>query len=808
MAMNPPDRKYAEASLQTANDLRSVAKSQHFTQLSPLTLPQIDAVVDLISEVLPAGNIPSIILSNLVNHANRRPPPETVRRDINLLYQGLEQTVARVKHGAKFAGPAAVLWGYQNLLKLAGKEPETSFPEGLWQFYVDYAFREDTARYTIETHAFGTVLRRHEITLSTVQRITAWVMAAGQLLHQYDHLLLNRWRERVYVALLQQACAGGPYQAAVANLGEEWAKMRPFNRGHDADPSQDYATYRRAKFDKFLRGALAGLDEHTRYQWNQLVQAAKPQSAEYQQQLSLLGYLEPTAHSDIRQPLTLRDAHVGLVYQNRYYVLPICQPGSDLPADVATVLGQVAQIVGRPTGSAALPLSMLTSIKREEWASLRPTLNGTLLDSLQALRRAPIIFNADQQLATATLSNLRRAERGVGDHPLTIFDVQRTAVFDASHIFFDGSDAAEVAEIVTQEALAWGVYLSQSNEPAQEVEMVRPLTFPFEREEQIFIQQAPKITSELTAESQLVQIKPIVALQKIFRMRSDLLYMEVSDLLVLYRAIHNFTYQPDPDLVQAVAVLKSDRKLYETAEAVEAMWARPQNPSLLIPLVAHQDPRERIYPLLFEVPVRELRLLQLHQETLAALVAYETAAPHDRLHTYTEFDKLQRHYLATLAGFGQILAAAKQMAQSGHSRGQEVVRMVAGLPPSMKNLFDQLSDRSEILNNVLRGSEIFEWVDVSTSVNSVSRFMGGKEDSDQKTLVWSGLLDAHENLTLTLRDFRPELVALVAGGRQQLAKQLSEHYLVSYARGVNTFIGALRRITKSSRETQLIPPPQ
>ena len=256
-----------------------------------------------------------------------------------------------------------------------------------------------------------------------------------------------------------------------------------------------------------------------------------------------------------------------------------------------------------------------------------------------------------------------------------------------------------------------------------------------------------------------------------------------------------------------VARLKEDRKLYETAVAVEKMWATPQNPSILIPLLADQDPRERAYPLLFEVPIRELNLIRLHQQALAALVAYETDAGHERLQNYTTFDQLQREYLATLAGFCQILAATKQIARQGGNRGQEAVKMTATLPPRMKNLFNQLSDRSEPVNNVLRGSEIFEWLDMSTSLNSISRFQAGKEDSEQKSLTWSGLLDVQGNLTLTLRDFRPEIVALYTNGRQQLAQQISSHYLSSYTRGFNTFVGALRRITKSSRETQILPPP-
>ena len=82
-------------------------------------------------------------------------------------------------YGAFFAGPAAVIWGYQNLLKLAGKDPQTSFPEGTWQFYVDYALREDTARHANEIHGFDTVLTQHQISLDLADRMTAWATSGG-----------------------------------------------------------------------------------------------------------------------------------------------------------------------------------------------------------------------------------------------------------------------------------------------------------------------------------------------------------------------------------------------------------------------------------------------------------------------------------------------------------------------------------------------------------------------------------------------------------------------------------------------------
>jgi len=95
-----------------------------------------------------------------------------------LLFRGVEQVLDKAVFAAFFAGPAAVISGYQNLLKSAGKDPEDSFPEGTEQFYVDYARREDTARHANETHGFDIMLAQHHILLREIDRVITWVMSA------------------------------------------------------------------------------------------------------------------------------------------------------------------------------------------------------------------------------------------------------------------------------------------------------------------------------------------------------------------------------------------------------------------------------------------------------------------------------------------------------------------------------------------------------------------------------------------------------------------------------------------------------
>jgi hypothetical protein len=81
------NRSLQEASQKTADDLRSIAHSQLVRELTPLTLPEVDAVIDLVARVLPAGNVPGVILNGLARLPDRRLPLTTVRRDINLLFK-------------------------------------------------------------------------------------------------------------------------------------------------------------------------------------------------------------------------------------------------------------------------------------------------------------------------------------------------------------------------------------------------------------------------------------------------------------------------------------------------------------------------------------------------------------------------------------------------------------------------------------------------------------------------------------------------------------------------------------------------
>ncbi|HLE27287.1 MAG TPA: hypothetical protein VI793_04170 [Anaerolineales bacterium] len=797
---------YRQHSVKTADNLRTIAQSQLVRDVSRLSLPQIDAVVELVAQVIPAGNVPGAILSGLTRLPDRKPPLPNIKRDIHLLFRGVEQVLDQAVYGAFFAGPAAVIWGYQNLLKLAGKDPEDSFPEGTWQFYVDYALREDTARHANETHGFDTLLRQHQIHLSPVDRLTAWVMAAIHCLHQYHDLLANEWRERVTTALLRDVTRDEPEGARYAKLYGEWEKQRPYGRGPDAAAHDTYPTYRRRKFHDFLEGATRDLDEGLRRQWLDQVRTAEAQDLPaYQRQMSILAYLDPGPYGETRTPIPLSQAHIGVIYRGSYSLIPACVPGTEQPADVTTVRAQVAALVVAPPTVPTAPLTSLVQVKRTALAGLRDKLNQGLIAELDKLRLAPILLNGDPRPRQSPLSELRQAERGVGDHALTIFGTGESIVLDQAHIFFDGAWGAALAEILTNEALSWAVYLHQLAPAQPGTARARALSLKFQTSELDLIQQAPRVTPEAGAETDAVNVKAILALRKLFKRRSDLLQLTVNDLLILYRAIHAATYQPKPDLVAAVQQLAQDSTTRQAALAAQEAIAdaRRVNPAILIPVDASQrSPRDRLYPMSFEVPLADLDLLNLHAQTLEALNAYQNAAG-DRTALYARFDQLQRTYLAALAGFGAVMGKAKEIALLGESASVGTIKLLAHLPTPLQRLLDTIPGRFDLLNDIIKGREVFSNVGAVAPTSTLTRFITAKDDNEKKTLAWGAITDAQGVLRLSLRDFRPHVGLLEAAGQKALATRLAQDYLDAYANGLNDFVRDLRRLTLASRETRL-----
>ena len=796
---------YQRATTQTAANLRTVAKSLSTKGISRLSLPEVDAVIELTSKVIPAGNVPGMILTGLARLPGKKPPIQKMRQDITSLFRGVEHIRDQAVYNAFFAGPAAIIWGYQNLLKLAGKDPNEAFPEGIWQFYADYALREDTARHANETIGFDSILQQHGIKLSQVDRLTAWVMASSVCMHQYEALLENEWRERVSISLLQDVSASFPNTERYKRLYQEWEAARPYRRDSEA-ASLDYPTYRRRKFDTYIQEALRTLPQLAASDLEAKLQVAvQKELPAFQKQMSILAYLEPGPYGESRVPFEITQSWVGIIYQDNYFLISACEPGTDRPLDVTTAREQVASLLASQTEAPAM-LSSLVRIKRASLPTLYRKLNPRLVKELEILQYAPILLNTSPRSRALPLAEIRSTERGIGNHALTIFDTGESFVFDQSHIFFDGTWGAALAEIMTNEALSWAVYLNMlpSIEPA-EGKVYTSLKFDFQSTDLSVIRDAPHVSLEASAESNVVNLKACQALRRLFKRRNDLIQLTINDLLVLYRAIHAVTYEPSSDLLTELDKLSEDNPKVANTVRRAIDDARKVNPAILIPVDAsRRDPKARIYPLNIEVPLVELDLLGLHAQAIQALNNYEMNRG-DRTNAYKEFDRVQRVYLASLAGFGAILKKAREIAIQGESASVGAIKMLAHLPTPIQRLLDKLPNRFELLSDLLKGKEVFSNIGQVAPSSTLVRFNSAKDDNDQKQLTWGVLTDATGIMHISLRDFRPHVTDLHAIDRQDLSNLIAQDYLDAYANGMNVFIKDLWRVTQASRETETRP---
>lgn len=798
------ENRYQTVSTRTRETLSSILQAPFAGKVSQI-LPQVDDLAYRLGKVIPTKGVFSVILSGIYRLSARKLSSQTLKRERNPAREGIERIVDAFIYGAFFAIPAAVIWVYQNAYQLLGKVPEDAFPEGTWQFYVEYALREDTARHCNETHGFDTLFKQHQIDLNAVDRYTALTMAAIHCLHEYDALLRNEWRERVYTSILTELTRHLPAAGRFAELYREWELQRPYGRSSDAGTTETYTQYRRAKFDHFLRQAMQGLHDDLRRQWVQRVWQAREQDLPaYQEQMSILAYLKPEPYGEIRQPIPLSEAHVGVIYQGRYYLIPACAPGTARPANVHHVRSQIAALLTHSPDAPPAQLVALARLQRATWGGLQARLNGMLLGNLARLRTAPILINFDQRPSHLPLAKIRQAERGVGDHAMTIFDTGRTFIFDQSHIFFDGTWGAALAEILTNEAASWATYVHSL--PPCPVSLTRDehspsaLRLRLHPSDWALIEKKPQVTAEASAETKRVNIKAIMLLRDLFKQRGDLQKLTVNDILVLYRAIHAAQYEPDPTLTAALEARTRDRATRTAAAAALDAINRDTgtNPAILIPVDASKrDPRARLHPMSFSVPLEALDLLNLHRRTSQALYHYHHSGTN-----YEMFNTLQRRYLMALSTLGELFSQAKGVAAAGESASVGTIKLLAHLPGGVQHMLDQIPHRFDVLNDIIKGSEVLSNVGAVVPSSTLTRFLTAKDDNEQKRLAWGVMTDSEKVMYITLRDFRPHVALLVATGYQDLANRIAQDYLDAYAHGLNEFIRNLLQITLASWETR------
>ncbi len=790
--MNQVAREYDEAQHLTALSLRKYLDTTD--QLTHISLPELQSLADEIARIVPAGNVPTMISIGLANLRERVVPVQESRRNLALLMQGMQSFVDKVKYSAIFGGPAAILAAYHLLLRLSGKDPIQSFPEGTWQFYVEFGLREDTAWHACETVGFQQALQRERLSLEPADELAAWLLAAAWLLQRYPDLLACEWIERVQLRAISEAI-GEP------RLTERWLKTRPYS----APPNvlEDiFIAYRRQSFEDFCAQALskARRDQRRAYQkaWEDRAAIAERQAAltAYLNQMDIRAALTPSEYHDTRSPIPAEQLHIGVIVRKRYYVIPL-----RLAAEHARYIA--AELLAlKPSLPVAALDRALRSVRRSQQPALRRSLPDSARQALEQLRTAPILINWDAARAEDRLTDIRSGQRGIGDHALTIFRTPQSAVFDLSHIFFDAANGTAIAEILTGQAARFARLLATQrggrfNQPPAQGKAYLALNLELPSGLTPAKLKKMQCSPEVSAENSAVRLALVQDVRRSLLKRSDKLRLTVNDLLLLYRSVFNPLYVPSQALLNALAALgaESDKKVQAAVQLVIKTLdvMRQTNPALLIPIDATSlSPRERVFPTTFRNPMPTI--YEKHRQTYQAFRLLEQRALGV---SPAEAQALRLEYFAMLQKFGEMLQAYKDVTLRGESLSTSTIRLLGGLPPVVQRLLDSLPSHFDVLNDPIKGQEVFSNIGQVAATSSLRRFNTAKDDNEKKSLAWGVLTDANGVLHLSLRDFRPHVAALIEIGQGDLAQALTQDYLDQFAQGFNLFMEELLYLARA-----------
>jgi hypothetical protein len=181
--------------------------------------------------------VPSLVAAGLATLKDRAVPVHETRRNLALLMQGMQTFLDKAVYQAFFAGPAAVLSAYQMILKLTGKDLDQSFPEGTWQFYVEFGLREDSGRHACETIGFQEAIHQENIRLESADELASWLHASAWLLDHYTDLLINEWLERVTPLMTQLPATNARRSAGSRPYGVPGGLARCGDRLRQASPA-------------------------------------------------------------------------------------------------------------------------------------------------------------------------------------------------------------------------------------------------------------------------------------------------------------------------------------------------------------------------------------------------------------------------------------------------------------------------------------------------------------------------------------------------------------------------------------------
>ncbi len=752
-------------------------------------------------------------------------------------------------YGAMIVGPAIVLDTLQNIRTAITGRPREHV-DGSWQFYLYTGLREDLAHHTNETTGYQA---DRPAGATDLDDLTAWVMTLIQFAWSYDTLMGVVWDEWTLLRLVNKYAV----QAGLAdtNLFDRLQRQWELKRPYDAPLNGTYADVRKAAFDAFITPRISQLPGQVQRQLKHEIATLQIERSRYVEQMSLLACIAPGRYLDKRQRIEIWDAHIAIIYEGRYHLIQLIacdesgHPLMFLPdgsceklkiVDGSLYHGRYGRLVtdgeqllaiefeNRPVGyldmvSVAQVRDQLSQIlaspRQEDWEranqvdillsetprrhhqGLRRELPRRTRNQLLALQKTPVIINWDERDSSNTLAELRRAQRGIGDHALTVIKTDSTMVFDQHHIFFDGTWSLAMAEVLTSAAAQW-CKRSMAIPPVE----TRPArAFRLEPSENFLVkardlQQQPEVSAETT----------IFDISQIFKLRKMLFevtgtQLTVNDLLMTTRIFHAAHYTPSLpvqsalDEFRATAITKDEE---EALQAIEVSLERGRliNPALLIPVDASPSvPYERIYPITFRNLLDQM--VWIWDETWDAYQAYRRIEPPNTPEGIAAYDRFveKRHELAsTLRTFSSVFEAMKRVALRGGSVNIAILKLMVGLPVWMQYYIRGFAEVFAVVNEIARGEEVYSNVGRVAKGSTLSRFMSARDDGKTKTLVWGIMTDDHNRMIVTMRDFRLHVKPLMEAGHEELARKLAQDYVNKYTEALIGLVARMWAMLKAT----------
>jgi hypothetical protein len=738
--------------------------------------------------------------------------------------------------------PAVVLTAYQTIRYRLTGEP-SGFPLGTWQFYLQFGLREDLAHHTNETIGYE---QNRPAEATDLDDLTAWIMTVIQFLWGYEDLMGVVWDEWVTLRLVAEAANEYDLgqESLFKNILRQWEIARPYS----APLNGTYADVRRGAFEQFITPRLNALPHNVRNAVSAQFQTlAASRRDNFEKQMSLLNRTVPGQYMDTIEPIPLWDAWIGLVLGGQYHLISVvarddngvpvaygpggkrwaikvvngvpCSPSGEKlvlhgvqlfrqtdqewmgyldMASASYVKGQIKTILNTVNtdlapGNRAVDV-LLAEAPRRDQRHLRRLLPQKTQASIKMLTRTPIIVNWDTKARDASLAQLRRSQRGIGDHALTIMRADKSMIFDQSHIFFDGTWAMAMAEVLTTAAVQWCkrcITIAPGEAPA-----LKPLRLEGSPS---FINAAlpRQQTSAVSAETTIYDISLIFQLRDMLAKTGTRL--TVNDLLVITRIFHAAHYRPSAAVQPKIDAYRNAAQSPAEKKAISAIEhsiqrGRLRNPALLIPVDASiVEPHERIFPITF----RNLAdsLVWVWDDTWESYQAYRKIEPPDTpegVAALKAFALKRTFLIGNLRAFSYILAANKTVAMRGESINIAVLQHISHLPVWMQYFLNAIPEQLPVLNEIIKGDEVYSNVGRVAKGSSITRFMSAKDDGNTKMLVWGVMTDDNNRLIVTMRDFRPHVRPLIEAGSLDLAQALAQDYVVSYTADL---IGLVARLS-------------